>query len=275
MCPALPQAPGPRGWASAVPEFDAQELEALCGWLLQEEAAAGAPCSAHSPTGRQALLSCHAVQRWLRASSHRAEQAAVAPLSLETRSATLAGAAAPAGRQPELSAGPAQGPCGLGAVNLRCRTTPPSPFAQPELQSATPCGAATPAPASRRSSSHSRGAHVPLRSIDFRSLAPKRAIVAAPEQPQPQQQRAASCAGVPRVQPQFVVPRAASAGAAALPAVTAPVPVAPAPDSALAWVTGFSSLAKTLGCAAPAASGCLWDPPEASDLLVLLTLELR
>ena len=178
--------------------------------------------------------------------------------------------------EPELPAVPAQEPCGPKAVGLRCRTVVPSPCVQPaELQNATP-RAATPARASLRDSLE------PLRSIDFRRLAPKRGLTAAPEQPQPlpQQQpllpqRATSCA-VPHVQPLQAVPRAASAGAAAMPAmpaVAALPPLAPAPDSALAWVAGFSRLAKALGCAAP--SGGLWDPPEATDLLGLLTLELR
>ena len=159
-------------------------------------------------------------------------------------------------------------------MNLGCSITHTSPFAPPEAQGVAP-HAATPALPYRTTNPSSQEE---FRSVSFRSLAPGRPRVASPPQTRRRQlpQRAASCA-VPRVQPlQAAVPRAASAGAAvmpAMPAVATLPPLAAAPDSALAWVAGFSRLAKALGCAAP--SGGLWDPPEATDLLGLLTLELR
>lgn len=162
-------------------------------------------------------------------------------------------------------------------VNLGCCTTAPSPFSVPELQSAAP-RTATPAPSPRRS--RTRSALEPFRSASFRSLAPKRSLFAGPEQAQPQpqphlqpvQQRSASCAVLPRVLP-LAAPRAFSAGAASMPFVSAPKPVH-TPNTALAWAAGFSRLATQLGCASPTACGGLWDPPESSDLLTLLTLEL-
>jgi hypothetical protein len=167
------------------------------------------------------------------------------------------------------------------AVHLGSRRTAPSPFAVPELQSFAP-RTATPAPSPRRSST--RRSHEPFRSVSFRSLAPKRSLLAEPEQQQPQPPlvpqlaapapRAASCVAVPRLQSQAAAaPRAFSAGASTLPPLRVPA-VPHAPDSALAWAAGFSRLATQLGCAAPAPSGGLWDPPESTDLLVLLTLEL-
>ena len=146
----------------------------------------------------------------------------------------------------------------------------PSPFALPEVQNAAPCTVA-PAPP-RHTPAHP--AHEAYRSVSFRALAPKRALSAAAELPQRQAQRAASCSVLPRVQP-LELPSTVSAGAGTRPAVPLPPPALRAPDSALAWAAGFSRLATQLGCAAPAPCGGVWDPPESSDLLVLLTMELR
>lgn len=158
------------------------------------------------------------------------------------------------------------------AVSLGSSHMCPSPFAAAELQAETP--RAVPQPQRRPSV---LPAHETLRSIDFRSLAPKRctAVTPAPQQAQAQARRAASCAVLPRAQQPAPAPRTVSAGAAALPAVPAPPASARTADSALAWAAGFSRLATALGCAAPAPSGSLWDPPESSDILALLTLELR
>lgn len=171
-------------------------------------------------------------------------------------------------------------------VKLGSRPTAPSPFAGPEGQSFA-SRSATPAPSPRRSHArHTQHAALaqPLRSVSFRSLAPKSSTFTGAEQqrplqPQPQAlpQRAASCVAVPRLQSPAAAPLSASA---VLPATCAPAAGAPtaayhAPDSALAWAAGFSRLATQLGCAAPAPCGGLWDPPESSDLLVLLTMELR
>lgn len=175
-------------------------------------------------------------------------------------------------------------------VNLGSRTTAPSPFAGPEGQSpASRSATPTPSPGSLRRSHARHAQHAalaqPLRSISFRSLAPKSStFTGAEQQQQPLQplaqelpQRAASCTAVPRLQSLAAAPLSASA---VLPATRAPAAGAPAaanhaPDSALAWAAGFSRLATQLGCAAPAPCGGVWDPPESSDLLVLLTMELR
>ncbi len=172
-------------------------------------------------------------------------------------------------------------PAPLKAVNLDYRPASPSPFAEPELQSIAP-RAATPAPTPRRS--HARRPHEPFRSVSFRSLAPKCSLFGGPQQAQaqaqpvpapqsqPQLEAAASCAALPRV-PALTESRAGVSAGAAVRAV--PPPAAPPANSALAWAAGFSRLASALGCAAPAPTGGLWEPPESSDILALLTLELR
>lgn len=175
------------------------------------------------------------------------------------------------GHKPCSPATPApQSPCYPKAVSVSSRPMAPSPFALPEVQNAAPC---TVAPAPSRHTP-ARPAHEAYRSVSFRALAPKRALSAATELPQVQAQRAASCSVLPRVQP-LEVPRTVSAGAGTRLAVPPPRPATTTVDSALAWAAGFSRLATQLGCAAPAPCGGLWDPPESSDLLALLTLELR